>query len=73
MQVATLFSQHFALITPLAGIVLEFSSIPQEAFLPVNEYFTAASSPQQMCEATVRCNPESRISEANNMEKSLFI
>jgi len=47
--------------------------MPQLAFFPVKEYFTAASSPQQICEATVRCNPDRRISEANNMENSLFI
>jgi hypothetical protein len=73
LQDATLFSQHTRFIAPFTGVELWSSSIPQLAFSPVKEYFTAASSPEQICEATVRCNPERRMSDANNMENSFFI
>jgi hypothetical protein len=65
--------QQSAPISPLPGHGLELSSIPQDAFSPVTDHFTAANSPQQMCEAIVRWIPESRISRANNMEITFFI
>ena len=48
-------------------------SIPHEANSPENDTFDADNSPPQKCVAMVKCMPESRISKANDMDKSFFI